>query len=392
MTVSNIRFPEPLRSALRDGELVVFAGAGVSMGSPACLPDFTTLADSIAKGSGETRLDGETDDAFLGRLHNVGVRVHDRAARLLQTNRCGNPPRPTDLHRDLVRLYPEPDRVRIVTTNFDLLFDTAARDLFAEQPDLFKAPALPLGREFNGIVHVHGRLDQPQGMVLTDADFGRAYLTDGWASRFLVELFRSTTVMFVGYSHDDTVMKYLARALPESDAGRRFILTDEADDNRWSVLGIEPVYFPKRDYDQLNVAIRDLAAYARRGLLDWRHEITEIARRPPSPDASEAETIREALADPNRARFFTEVATDPEWLDWLDKHGYLAPLFAPGPLSERDAPLAVWLVDKVAFAHPNALFLLIGRHEIGLPPFYVPVPMLVLARFLGRADPAVAHQ
>ncbi len=26
-----------------------------------------------------------------------------------------------------------------------------------------------------------------------------------------------------------------------------------------------------------------------------------------------------------------------------------------------------------------------------LPPFYVPVPMLVLARFLGRADPAVAR-
>ena len=33
-----------------------------------------------------------------------------------------------------------------------------------------------------------------------------------------------------------------------------------------------------------------------------------------------------------------------------------------------------------------------GYQGIGLPPFYVPVPMLVLARFLGRADPAVAHQ
>ena len=32
-----------------------------------------------------------------------------------------------------------------------------------------------------------------------------------------------------------------------------------------------------------------------------------------------------------------------------------------------------------------------GRSN-GLPPFFVPVPMLVLARFLGRADPAVAHQ
>ena len=36
----NIDFPKPLLNALRDGELVVFAGAGVSMGEPACLPNF----------------------------------------------------------------------------------------------------------------------------------------------------------------------------------------------------------------------------------------------------------------------------------------------------------------------------------------------------------------
>ena len=368
MTGSDIRFPETLRSALRDGRLVVFAGAGVSMGGPAFLPDFGTLADSIAEGSGETRFDGETDDAFLGRLDKSGVRVHDRAARLLQTNRYGNTPSPTALHRDLVRLYPEPDTVRIVTTNFDLLFADAARALFAAQPDLFNAPALPLGREFNGIVHVHGCLDRPQGMVLTDADFGQAYLTDGWASGFLVELFRSSTVLFVGYRHNDTVMKYLARALRESAAGRRFILTDKADDNHWSVLGIEPVYFPERDYDQLNVAIHDLADYARRGLLDWRHEITEIARRPPSPDATAADTIREALADPTTARFFTDAATDPGWLDWLDNRGYLAPLFAAGTVSEHDGALAAWLVDNFAFAQPRPLFLLIGRHGMTLNP------------------------
>ena len=173
MTGSDIRFPEPLRSALRDGELVVFAGAGVSKGSPAFLPDFRTLADSIAKGSGETRLDGETDDAFLGRLHNAGVRVHDKAARLIQTNRYGSVPSPTGLHRDLVRLYPETDKVRIVTTNFDLLFDAAARDLFTKKPDLFKSPALPLGREFYGIVHV-GR---PGGRRETAHPFGRACLS-----------------------------------------------------------------------------------------------------------------------------------------------------------------------------------------------------------------------
>ena len=243
MMSSDIRFPETLRSALRDGGLVVFAGAGVSMGTPACLPDFKTLTDSIARGTGETRFDSETDDALLGRLHNAGVRVHDRAARLLQTNRCGNQPSPTALHRDLVRLYPEPDKVRIVTTNFDLLFDAAARDLFAEQPDVFKAPALPLGREFNGIVHVHGCLDRPQDMVLTDADFGRAYLTDGWASRF--SLFRSTPSCL------SAIIKY-------SRGPCRILFSPTKPTHRWSVLGIEPVYFPKGDYDQLHPRPRRL--------------------------------------------------------------------------------------------------------------------------------------
>ena len=40
MRIAGIDFPVPLLNALRDGELVVFAGAGVSMGEPASLPSF----------------------------------------------------------------------------------------------------------------------------------------------------------------------------------------------------------------------------------------------------------------------------------------------------------------------------------------------------------------
>ena len=39
MKIAGVDFPEPLLAALRDGRLVVFAGAGVSMGLPAGLPD-----------------------------------------------------------------------------------------------------------------------------------------------------------------------------------------------------------------------------------------------------------------------------------------------------------------------------------------------------------------
>ncbi len=371
MMSSGISFPEPLRAALRDGRLVVFAGAGVSMGKPASLPGFGALADLIADGTGKVRRTDELDDAFLGRLRHHGVDVHEIAARNLRTNRFGETPEPTGLHRDLLRLYPDPGAVRVVTTNLDLLFSDAAQDVFCEAPEIFRAPALPLGGSFNGIVHVHGSLDRPEEMVLTDADFGRAYLTEGWAGRFLVELFRSFTVMFVGYSHGDTVIRYLARALPVSEAGRRFILTDDADSERWPFLGITPVAYPKEagdDHVQLSKGVRGLANDARRGLLDWRHEITEIARRPPPLDDREAAVIEEGLSDAARTRFFIDAATDPEWLEWLDRREHLDPLFAPDNLEERDLLLAGWMADNFAVSCPDVVFLLIGRHGMGLNP------------------------
>ena len=278
MKLGEIDFPSALITALRDHRLVVFAGAGVSMGKPACLPDFRTLAKQVAQGTGEVIGDDEPEDRFLGRLQtDRNVRVHVRAAELLKKRSS----RPTELHRDLLRLLPRAASPRIVTTNFDLLFEKAATGGGADlKLEMFKAPALPLGREFTGIVHVHGALDRPETMVLTDTDFGRAYLTDGWALRFLVDLFRSFTVLFVGYSHNDIVMHYLARALPAGDA-IRFVLTDETDDLRWRRLGIVPIPFPKSDYGTLYAGVGELAKYTSRGILDWQHEIREIAKSSP---------------------------------------------------------------------------------------------------------------
>ena len=66
MKITEIEFPAPILSALRDGSLVVFAGAGVSKGKPALLPDFSSLVESIARGTGENRDNRESEDVFLG--------------------------------------------------------------------------------------------------------------------------------------------------------------------------------------------------------------------------------------------------------------------------------------------------------------------------------------
>ena len=372
MKISGINFPKPLLDALRQDRLVVFAGAGVSMGEPANLPSFRDLAKVIAQGTGTVPDDHETEDRFLGRLLTKGVEVPERAAQILSAEN----PQPTELHHDLLRLHSSPRSVRIVTTNFDLLFEQAAGSVFASQPEVFNAPALPLGSEFSGIVHVHGFLDRAGDMVLTDVDFGRAYLTEGWARRFLVELFRSFAILFVGYSHSDTVMNYLARALPPSETKQRFVLTAEAGDGRWQLLGIEPVIYPKSsddDHHALYQGVNGLAEYIRRGILGWQREITEIAKQPPPLDETAIDLIDDALSDPTRTRFFTNAASHQEWISWLDRRKHLDRLFganAHANLCERDKQLASWLAEKFAHDHADELFLLIARHDLCVHSYF----------------------
>ena len=369
MKIEKIDFPKPLLNALRDGELVVFAGAGVSMGEPACLPGFAKLASMIAKRTGETLQKGEPIDRFLGRLKNAGVDVHVRAAEALF---CEDR-EATELHHNLLRIYSDVAQVRIVTTNFDPLFEKAAGAVFDNKPEVFRAPALPLGRQFNGIIHIHGAVGRPNEMVLTDADFGRAYLTEGWARRFLVELFRNFAVLFVGYSHDDTILSYLARALPVGEDGRRFALIGESknDTDRWGLLGIEPISYPQSSEDDHSIlyeGVRGLANLVRFRVLDWQHAITEIAKKPPPLDGETADLIEDALGDETRTRFFIEAASDPKWIDWLDRRGHLNALFGDETLCKRDKIFSKWLAQQFAYDHADALFLLIGKHNMRLPP------------------------
>ena len=360
-------FPAGLVNSLRDGNLVVFAGAGVSMGEPSRLPDFDGLALEIARGTGIQRFSNEPVDRYLGRLLDEGVEVHERAVSGLS----GKGIEPTLLHRDLLRLFAEGRPPRVVTTNFDLLFERASEELFEEDCGVYRAPALPLGRRFEGIVHVHGDVLDPRGMVLTDKDFGQAYLTDGYARLFLVELFRAFDVLFVGYSHNDTVMSYLARALPQEQTRGRFALTDDENGEWWRFLGIEPVSYTNDagDHSNLRSGVSGLADNLQRGNLDWQQRIADVAARNPMfLDDEQADLVADALSVAVRTRFFTLAATDPAWVDWLESRGHLDSLFQAGDLDLPVAELVRWLASKFALTNSEKVFGLILSHGMRMNP------------------------
>lgn len=356
--LGTIQFDNGILDAARNGTLVVFAGAGVSMGPPSNLPSFEELAAYIADGTGSPVQ--KPFDRFLGNLALDHVPVHKKAAERLSVPES----RPKPLHHDLLKIFGSVDRVKIVTTNFDTHFESASIEVFGQLPVLYQAPALPRGSDFDGIVHVHGALSRPADLVLTDADFGRAYLTEGWARRFLVDLFRRYTVLFVGYSHDDVVMHYLARALPAGGMAGRYALTNE--EGSWKALGIAPVRFELvkdgNPYAHLEDGVHKFAELASRGVLDWQQLLTELGRVAPPVDDQAVDEVEQALREVHTTRFLLHAARGEEWLRWLDARHHFDALFVSGDLSERDMLLMAWIIDHFTLTQPDELFELIALH------------------------------
>jgi hypothetical protein len=216
----------------------------------------------VALGMLERRLDSEPD-----RQSSVRRQV----ARILERATA-----PTRYHHALIRLGERFGEVLLATTNFDRLFEAAA----IKQRRKFSVQALggmlhPSRRkEFAGIMHLHGVLGAGNSpgtnLILTDQDFGEAYLRRRWAADFVYDAARIFRIVLVGYSASDAPMRYLLNAISGDtlrflDLKPRYAFVPAAgDDPRlmadWNARGIVPI-----PYEQANghTALEDaLTAWA----------------------------------------------------------------------------------------------------------------------------------
>lgn len=388
MILSGVNFPTKLVEAAEQGKLVVFAGAGVSMGEPSNLPSFWKLAKDIACGFG--REPKEPLDQFLGSLSRDESVIQNATVENLQSIES----QPKGLHRHLLNMFTSSESVRVVTTNFDPLFTEASSNIWPNAPEIYTAPALPLGYDFEGIVHIHGANTHPKSIVITDRGFGQAYLTDGWASRFLMQMFETYTVLFVGYSHDDMVMSYLARALPDKAQGKRFALVgSEVSDQeqKWQSLGIEPVCFPQErehDYDSLSSSTKALSEFLRRRPSDWREHICRISEQDGPLDLEDEHAIQHALNDVAKVRYFTSKAKSEKWAFWLHDQAAFEPLFDGGNVDEVTGLLERWLLRTFASEKPEVLFALIAKEHNRISHYF----WFDLVREVSQSDDAVQQK
>lgn len=362
--------PDDLLIARDAGDVVFFCGAGVSR-HRAGLPDFLKLGGDVIDllGAGEKSLARQLFCRIkeLDPIDGVGGLIAtDRIFSLLEREfeqrdvqnavaRAIKPPDNADIsaHRTLIDLSRGRDgTIRLVTTNFDLLFEAAAPGIACSGP-----PALPdaRGASFGGIVHLHGRVNDDysgpndEEFIVSSADFGRAYLSDGWATRFMQSLLARFQIVFVGYGADDPPVQYLLEAL-NLHAGNRsrlfaFQPGSNADDAAlWEHRGVRAIPFDNsQGYDLL---WDSLVAWAERArdLDGWYAGLLKAASAGPAAlDPHERGQIAHVLSTREGARRVS-IADTPLPASWLlaldpqqrfDKPG---PIDRYGESSERIDP------------------------------------------------------
>jgi hypothetical protein len=275
--------PTALIKAVESGNAVFLCGAGVSMRSN--MPSFKSLAAGIYADLNEVWTNAPAERIAIDR------REYDRALRSLEKRtllpRVASPVRAattrlltstggvkTTDHLSLLRLSQNREgRPRILTTNFDTLFERAALEAGMTDVPSHCGRSMPKPGTQNdyGILHLHGRIEDktlgftPSDMILTSADFGDAYLRDGWASRYIEDRMRIHTLILVGYQAEDAAMRLLLETLDAdrerfSDLKDIYAIEKSSDGSAsvWEAKGIKPI-----EYSSYDAIYKTLAEWAR---------------------------------------------------------------------------------------------------------------------------------
>ncbi|MBT9608030.1 SIR2 family protein [Microbacterium sp.] len=350
----DVDLPDEILDAYETGTLVFFVGAGASLGKPSNLPLFDGLARRLARLASHRFSKRGGLDFFVGQLEALpqGFDAHHHAHSLISNPKS----KFNGLHHAIVNLAGLGGAFRIVTTNYDDHLASAASSAAITVPDTWYAPALPVGRNFAGLVHLHGSIRRPkEEMILTDRDFGHAYITDAWAARFLLPMFDQFTVVFIGYSHDDVIMRYLALGLPSSASAtesRRYAFTSSPGDAKWEYLGIRPIAYTAvgRDHSALVSALDAWADRARMGQTDHQARVRDIVAGGTGLPLPERDYLRSRLRYTAGARDFalaTESLADEAklaWLWWIEDLPEFVALFSFSDLTDASAILGGWFV------------------------------------------------
>lgn len=241
-----------------------------------------------------------------------------------------------------MRLADRGGATAIITTNFDLLLEDAAKNMnqSVQTYALGEVPRPTHSQEFNGVMHIHGALDRnpkrTSNLIISDHDFGEYYFRRRVVPDLIYDAARLFNLVLVGYSANDPPMRYLLNAVAADvtrfpDIKERFIFVGMGKDDPvaledWRARGITPIRYESSgdDHSQLKRTLVRWAEFSaingKRSRVDREMKNIVKARRTEASD--EERDLFDHLvrrSDPNeRLCLSALVSKHNADLGWLD--------------------------------------------------------------------------
>jgi len=188
-----------LQEAINKNKLVIFAGAGISVDSG--IPDWDALIEELKSDLGIPK--NETDYLKIPQYYfnERGEKEYVEKVRSILKH---NTQVYNLLHEKIFELNPE----HVLTTNFDNLLEQVIESNSHPYSIIKRDQDFPYSENTKYLVKVHGDLGE-NDFVLKENDYLNYSIKHPLIEAFLKSVFATRTVLFVGYSLNDTNLKQI---------------------------------------------------------------------------------------------------------------------------------------------------------------------------------------
>ncbi len=259
------RLHEVLKKPLKP---IAFVGAGISV--DAGYPDWKILLDQLHRcafpdrGNGSDRADIARSKDGLWRAEvyrqTLGKKYHRALANIIKVRNLQRKSHGLAQHVSALGW------AHYLTTNYEtVLSDAVNKTCNGQKPGEVDAQDIGDMRRFlaeinradTHVIYLHGRMTEPESIILTEADYLRRYRGTQRAERELFAVLATREVVFIGFSLSDPDLAEILRVMRGEESGepRHFALLplENADDEAVQreyyrrKFGVDTIFYLKTD-------------------------------------------------------------------------------------------------------------------------------------------------
>jgi len=203
---------EQIAEAMKDNSLIMFVGAGISIDSG--LPSWSGVINELKK---ELSLDdGDQNDDYLKipqyyydtwgkqRYFQKITDIFSSSVNAL----------PNKIHDCIFDIQPK----HLITTNYDSLLEDKMNSLMAKYEVVKSDTDIPYSKSNHYLIKMHGDLYE-KNIVLKEDDYSDYEKNFGMVSTLIKSLMMNHTLLFLGYSLNDSTFNKIFRLIQSSFAG-----------------------------------------------------------------------------------------------------------------------------------------------------------------------------